>query len=198
MSIKKLRSETFDMVCKNHNNLRFKDLGRSEEFNDYSRSEIEEMFYGIYKDTKHLLVDGDYFIKMDDVIQAGCIVETVSCYKKAEAEYTGDTIITRLQNIRTFYVKDYFLVTKNKVCGFEKHLITRFLYKTGAIKKGEGSFRNLYRISNLSKELQNFKAGLFPVDLYSPIKLNINQLFFNEDNRISDFVVEYELPIKFS
>ena len=42
-------------------------------------------------------------------------------------------------------------------------------------------------------DLQKFKEGKFPKDLYIPIKTHINQLFFRDDYRIDDFVVESEI-----
>ncbi len=154
------------------------------------------MIFGIYKDSKQLLVDGDLFINVNDVVQAGCTLETVTYCKKTTKKAILSNTYNTIQNIRAFYVKDYFLVTKNKAGGTEKHLITHYLLKIGAINRGKGRFVGLYSIANKDQLLQEFKSGLFPKDLYNPIKMNINQVFFKEDDRISDFLVETNIQIQ--
>lgn len=198
MNMKKIRKVIINKIRRSPetSGLRYIDYGKSIDIEQYSEEEIVEMIFGIYKDSKHLLVDGDYFINMNDVIQAGCTLETVTYYRKPSEKAILSNTYNTIQNIRFFYVKDYYLVTKNKVSGTDKHLITRYLWKTGAINRGISRFVGLYSIANIDRLLQEFKSGLFPKDLYEPIKMNINQVFFKEDNRISDFLVETDIQIE--
>jgi hypothetical protein len=198
MNIKKVRIGIINQIRRSpeKSDLRYIDYGKSSDIEQYSEEEIVEMIYGIYKDSKHLLVDGDYFVNLKDVVQAGCILETVTYYRKPLGKAILSNSHNSIQNIRFFYVKDYFLVTKNKVSGTDKHLITRYLWKTGAINRGNNRFVGLYSIANIERKMQKFKSGLVPKDLYEPIKMNINQVFFKDDNRISDFIVETDIQIE--
>lgn len=172
--------------------LSYKNLGKSENINDYSESEINEMILGIYRAKKHLLVDGDYFVNLEDVIKTECTLRDVTYYKKPTIETFKDNSCNIISNIRTFYVKDYFLVTNDPIIGITKHKITRFLFKIGVLKSGRGKYSGLYRISNDHKAIiLNVNA---PKDLYHPIKKYINDLFFNDDYKISEF--ELTSPIK--
>lgn len=200
MSIKNARKEIINQIRKNPDThgLRYKDFGKSYNFDDYSEEEIVEMYYGIYKNNKQLflLVDGDYFIDMNDVIQTGCSLEKVSYYGKPTKEEQNKITRYNIQRIRTFYVNDYFLITASKLNGTDKHLISRFLWKTGAISAGRNQFSKLYSIRNDYKVVQDFKEGLFPKDLFYPIKTHINRLFFNNDYMISDFIVESKIQFE--
>jgi len=196
MIVKKVRKEVINRIRKNpeNSNLRFKEFGKSNDIKEYSDEEISEMYHGIYRSKDHLMVlgDDDIFINLNDVIKTGCTLEKVSYFgKSTNRELIGITPNT-IQTIRTFYVKDYFLITANKVNGSNRHFISHFLWKTGAIKTGRGQFARLFSIGNYYMDLQKFKEGKFPKDLYIPIKTHINQLFFRDDYRINDFVVESE------
>jgi len=195
--MKKVRKEVINRIRKNpeNSNLKFKDFGKSNDIEEYSDDEISEMFYGIYKSKDHLMVlgDDDIFIDLNDVIKTGCTLEKVSYFGKSRNRELISITPNTIQTIRTFYVKDYFLITANKVNGSNRHFISHFLWKTGAIKTGRGQFARLFSIGNYYMDLQKFKAGKFPKDLYIPIKTHINQLFFRDDYRIDDFVVESEI-----
>lgn len=197
MIIKKVRKEVINRIRKNseNSNLRFKDFGKSTDIKDYSDDEISEMFHGIYKSKDHLMLldDGDIFIDLNDVIKAGCTLEKVSFFGKTTNRELINITPNIIQTIRTFYVKDYFLITASKVNGSNRHFISHFLWKTGAIKTGRGQFARLFSIGNYYMDLQKFKEGKYPKDLYIPIKTHINQLFFRDDYKINDFVVESEI-----
>jgi len=200
MFIKKVQSSIINQIRKNPevSGLRYKDFGKSYDFDDYSEEDIVEMYYGIYKnnDILFLLVDGDYFIDMNDVIQTGCTLEKVTYYGKPTKEEQKSISRYNIQKISTFYVKDYFLITANKINGMNRHFISRFLWKTGAINAGRNQFSQLYSTRNDYKVLQDFKEGLFPKDLFYPIKTHINRLFFENDYMISDFIVESKIQFE--
>ena len=200
MIIKKARKEVINRIRINpeNSNLRFKDFGKSNDIKDYSDDEISEMNHGIYrsKDRLMILIDGDIFIDLNDVIKGGCTLEKVTYFKKPQRRVLTDFSPIALKTIRTFYVKDYFLITASEVNGSNRHNITNFLWKMGAIKPGRGQFRHLFSIGNYEMDLQKFKEGNFPKDLYFPIETHINQLFFGNDNRINDFVVESEFTFE--
>lgn len=198
MSNQKDRNELIKRI---HSNLKKKDL-LYDDFkipNDKKQflGEIDKMYYTIYVATGCILVDGDYFINMKDVIQTGCILEAVTYHQKPTQEEQTEISCDTIHNIKTFYVKDYFLITKSKENEIEKHPITNFLYNIDAIQAGRGRFVGLYSIESSFESMQIFKEGYFPKDLYHPIKRQINGLFFDDDYRINDFkVISPKIKIK--
>ena len=170
--------------------LKYKEYGKSDNIKDYSEEEISEMLKGVYSKSGYLLVDGDYFINVKDVIQAGCTWETVTSNVKLDL-YQSISI----NQIRSFYVKNYYLITKGVVNGTNKHFINSYLSKIKVIHSGRGQFRGLYSISNSYVCVQSFGHGYVPKDLFHPIKFYINGVFFNDQYHISDFVVDSELQI---
>lgn len=198
MSNQKDRNELIKRI---HSNLKKKDL-LYDDFkipNGWKQflGEIDKMYYTIYVATGWILVDGDYFINMKDVIQTGCILEAVTYHQKPTQEEQKEISCDTIHNIKTFYIKDYFLVTKSKENEIEKHPITNFLYNIDAIQAGRGRFVGLYSIESSYESMQIFKEGYFPKDLYHPIKRQINGLFFDDDYRINDFkVISPKIKIK--
>ena len=172
--------------------LAFKIYGKSQNINDYSEMEINEMILGIYKTQKFLLVDGDYFVNLEDVIKTECILQDVSYIKKPTLETFENNSCNVISNIRTFYIKDYFLITKNPNGEIIKHKITKFFHKIGFLNSGRGKYRGLYSIANDYKTILN---GKFPKDLFHPIKRYINGLFFNDEYKIDDFEVITQFKI---
>ena len=170
--------------------LKYKEYGKSDNIKDYSEEEISEMLKGVYSKSGYLLVDGDYFINVKDVIQAGCTWETVTSNVKLDL-YQSISI----NQIRSFYVKNYYLITKGVVNGTNKHFINSYLSKIKVIHSGRGQFRGLYSISRSYESVQSFGHGYVPKDLFHPIKFYINGVFFNDQYHISDFVVDSELQI---
>lgn len=171
--------------------LRYKEFGKSDNIKDYSEDEISQMLNGVYTDSGYLLVDGDYFINVNEIIQAGCKLETVTSDVKLDL---SEPIPIHL--IRTFYVKNYYLVTQSNVGASNKHYISSYLYKKAKmIHLGHGRFRGLYSVANSYKSLQIFGDSYLPKDLFYPIKLAVNDLFFHDHYRIDDFIVDSELKI---
>ncbi|MFV0265797.1 MAG: hypothetical protein ACK5HT_01550 [Draconibacterium sp.] len=199
--MEKLRTipqSTINKIRRNPKNsgLAYLEYGRYSEINEYSDREITEMIYGIYQSQRILLTDGDYFLNLNDVVKTTCKLEDVTYIQKPTKEDLKTNAHNSIRNIRTFYVSDYYLVTENKVAGNTEHKITTFLYKIGAINKGRNQFSNLFSCRNHYQTLQEFKAGLFPKDLYHPIKRYINGLFFNDDYRIGEFEVKSNFIIE--
>ena len=188
--------KTLRAVRKNPMNfgLRYKEYGHSASILDYSDEKITEMLLGVYTDTKHLLVDGDYFIDMKDVIRTGCISEDVS-YKKKPALNVDRAENYSINNIQYFYVKGYFLITKNEVNGRKKHFINSYLLKTKAIRPSRGKHEGLYCIKNERQFLQTFKDVDLPKELFRVIQFFINSTFFRDQYKIREFMVESETKI---
>lgn len=184
-TIKKVRKELIDNVYKNRGSfLALEKYGRSRNISDYSEEEINEMLLGIYRHKMTLLVDGGYFIDLNKVIRAECHLVDVSYLKKLSLQDYKNNLHNSLSHIRTFYVKDYFLITDDPVKGVEKHEITRYLSKVGFLKKGRGKNSISFSIAN---NYDSLLFGKYPKDLYHPIKHYINGLFFNDDYQITDF-----------
>lgn len=192
--IKSIEKSRINKIYKNpkSSGLAFKTYGKSQNINDYSEEEISEMILGIYKTHKFLLVDGDYFVNLEDVLKTECILQDVSYIKKPTLETFKDNSCNVISNIRTFYIKDYFLITKNTNGEITKHKITKYFHKIGFLNSGRGKYRGLYSIANNYKAILN---GKFPKDLFHPIKKYINGLFFNDDYKITDFEVISQIKI---
>lgn len=176
--------------------LAFQQHGKYSDIKNYSDREITEMIYGIYTDTKMILVDGDYFIDLKDVVEIICTLDNATYIKKPTNDNFETNSHNTINNIRTYYIKDYLLVTKNEVAGTTRHKISNLLCKIGVIKQGRNEFNGLFSISNDYQSFQSFKQGLFPKDLYHPIKRYINGLFFQDDYCIDNFKVEGKLKIE--
>ena len=140
-----------------------------------------------------LLTDDDLFINLNEIVSSTCILENVSYYKKPNKEDLKTNSHNIISNIRTFYIKDYFLNSKNKIEGSKKHKITNYLHKVGFLNRGRGKFSNLYSIAN---DYQKLQYGIYPKDLFHPIKKYLNGMFFNDDYAISDFTVESEIALE--
>jgi hypothetical protein len=176
--------------------LLFEKYGKSSNINNYSDREIIEMVYGLYIDKKMLLVDSDYFIDLNNVTEVICELDQATYFTKPTREDYKTNRHNTISNIRTYYVRNYWLITNLEVHGMKKHKITRLLYKIGAIKQGRNNFKELYSISNDYLVFQKFKQGLFPKDLYHPIKRFINGLFFQDDYKISNFKVDSDIKFE--
>lgn len=190
--LKLARPSVIRSVYKNPENwgLKYKEYGKSENIKDYSEEEVSEMLKGVYSKSGYLLVDGDYFINVKDVIQAGCTWKAVTSDVKLDLSQP-----IPINKIRTFYVKDYYLITRNDVNGTNKHFINSYLSKIKVIHSGRGQFRGLYSISRSYESVQSFGHGYVPKDLFHPIKFYFNGVFFGDQYRIDDFVVDSELQV---
>lgn len=176
--------------------LAFKQFGRYPDINSYNSREITEMSIGIYTHSKVLLVDGDYFLDLKLVSGCKCILADVSYVKTPVFRDINDNSHNRIGNIRTYYVKDYFLTTEHPVSGNTEHRITRYLFRTKHLRKGRGRFSTLFSISNDYKAFQSFKGGDYPKDLFHPIKRGVNGMFFDDDYFISNFRVESSIKLE--
>lgn len=165
--------------------------GKSKNIMDYDNEEVKEMLLGVYKHTKMLLVDGDYFVNMNDVTDIICVLSDVTFIKKPTLEDFRTNRGYTIKNIRTFYVKNYFLVTQNNN-KMEKHKITKYLYNIGALRPGRGKYSGSFSIANSYATMLN---GKYPKDLFHPIKRYINGFIFNDDYKISNFSVESNFTI---
>lgn len=170
--------------------------GRYENIKDYSREEIKEMMNGIYRDTFTLKVDDEYFINLNDVTEAVCLIESAEYKNKPEPGELIDKSYNSINNIKSFYIKDYFLITDKEYEGTQMHAISKFLCKMGSIKLGKDEFAGLYKNENTYKHFQKFIHGSFPKDLFHPIKVSINELFFLDSYRISNFKVIGKIQIE--
>lgn len=146
---------------------------------------------------EEFLTDGDYSINLNNVIAAYCILEKVTYIKKPTLKdyETGNHNV--IKNIRSFYVSKYCLVTQSpEGWGETEHDITKYLFRAKGMKKGRHNFHGLYGISNDYAVLQQFQRGLYPKDLFHPIKHSINEALFDDSYKIKDFYVKGKFSIK--
>lgn len=160
-----------------------------------TNEEITEMSYGFFKD-KRAILTGDYFLDMNKVTGAYCTLQEVSYIKApTRSDYETQNHKT-IDNIRTFFFKDYFLLSDEPIYNQTAHRITKNLLSAGAFLQANASHRGLNRIFNKNKMLQKFPQGAVPVDLFGPIKLYINDFFFNDSYWIDDFFLQGGIEIK--
>ena len=172
-------------------------FARTTNAAEYSDQEITEMYIGFFKDKKFLLTDSDEMINLDKVKSAYCILEEVTYVKKPNRKDYETNKHNHISNIRTFYIKNYFLVTEDKSeYGNNHHEITRRLLKAGAFQQSGANFRWNYKIPNRDQSLQKFKQGEYPTDLFYPIKYFINEYFFEDAYKVDDFHVETPFKIE--
>lgn len=162
-------------------------FGMSDKSSDYTEQELLEIINGIYKTKKKLLVGGDYFIDVNDIISAECELVKVT-YKKGKLSSKDyqDGYDKKIRNVNTFHVSDYYVITKNPHSGNYKHDITKILSKYGFLKKSRGKFPRAFSIKNDFPSLVNDE---YPRDLFHPIKKFINGFFFEDDHHITDFKI---------
>jgi hypothetical protein len=172
--LNKIRKQSTD------SGLEFEKFGRSSNIMDYSDRELNEMILGIYRDSKHLKVDEGYFIDVSNVQKVICVLKDISYSRRMKLQPKE---VIKLQDIRNFYVTDYFLETIDKFENTVTHKITDYLRKVGGISLGKGKYNQLYSIPN---DFKTFYNGI-PVDLFYPIQNYINGLFFDDDYYISNF-----------
>jgi hypothetical protein len=168
--------------------------GKSPDIMDYSDVEISEMSYGIYKDTKMILTDGDYFINLNNVVEIVCVLDKVSYIRNPTQNDFETNKHNFIQNIRTFWVSGYYLITKDEVSGRKRHSISNLLYKLRAIKKGRNYFIGLYSVSNHDL-MRTFSQGDAPMSLYDPIQLYINSVIYGKSYCIDNFKVETDIKV---
>ncbi|WP_294733540.1 hypothetical protein [uncultured Flavobacterium sp.] len=175
--------------------LKFREFGKSTNIRDYSDDDINEMLYGVYKKNKILLVDDDYFIEVNNVKQVICELEYVTYKKKPSSEEINNNIHNSIKNIRTFYVSNYFIITEKEFNQKTKHKISGFLSKQKIINKGRNQFSEFYGCKNCTENFKWLNGKKYPKDLFHPIKLHINKLFFNDGNYITNFIVKSKIDI---
>lgn len=135
---------------------------------------------------------GRIFINVNDVIQCGCTLKTITSNTRLDLSKP-----IPIKKIRTFYVENYYLITRNSVNGNNKHFINSYLSKIRIINPGRGRFRGLYSLPNYYMCVQSFGHGYVPKDLFHPIKFYFNGVFWGDQYRISDFLVDTELKISY-
>lgn len=157
--------------------LEYKKYGEFDDIQKYSDEELYLMLIGAYVKSGFLRVDGNYFINVKDVIGTGC------------------TLIDFEPNKEYFYLKDYYLITKDSINGNTKHTINSFLAGTKVIRQNKSS-EKLYKLINNDNFYRYFSNGRYPKMLFHPIKAYFNRIFWDNDYKISDFVVDNPNNIK--
>lgn len=172
---------------KEDNKLLFGLFGKYDSVSQYTDEEISEMYYGIYKDRKILVSDDGEIVEMNK-ISSGCCKLSGITYIDSKDRKSNMNI--NISQVKAFKIEDYFLEESDIIGNIHQYKISELLSKLGALKKMKSEFGNYYCIQNSYKELQSFNKCLIPKDLYQPIKLYINGLFFNDHYYIDNFRIE--------
>jgi len=152
-----------------------------------SKQNISEMLVGAYRNFRQLKVDEDYFINVNSVYKTICELVKVSLVDKKKP--------ISIENIRTFYIKNYYLVTKEEFNGKTHHKISEFLVSTGHINRGRLENKDLYSTKNTYKVYQYYNGIKIPKDLFHPIRLGINDTFFSDHFFIDNLEVKTNIKI---
>jgi hypothetical protein len=187
--IKLVTEESYKKIIKNPEKYGI-EMSLSQEEKAYSldRKTISEMFYGAYTNFGKLKVDEKYFIDINSAFKIICELEKVSLTDKHNS--------ISIKNIRTFYIKDYYLITADKFNGNTKHKISDFLVSCGHINKGRSENKDLYSTQNSYKSYQYYNRVKAPKDLFHPIKLGINDTFFSNQFAIDNFELQSNIIIQ--
>lgn len=114
----------------------------------------------------------DLFINFEDIIGCHCIVETFT-YKKS---FTNKDLLLNLHKdssyIQKYYIKNYFLITKNKDNERIKHDIIKYLHKKGFLNQGRNKYSHLYYVPNKYKT-ESINCLEIPINMYA------NQIIMN-------------------
>ncbi len=146
------------------------------------------MFHGAYANFAKLKVDEKYFIDIKSAFKIICELEKVFLIDK---HYS-----ISIENIRTFYIKDYYLITRDKFNGNTKHKILDFLVSCGHINKGRLKNKDLYSTQNSYKSYQYYNGIKTSKDLFHPIKLGINDTFLSNQFAIDNFELQSNIIIQ--
>lgn len=187
--VKLVTEENYKKIIKNPEKYGI-EMSFSQEEKAYSldRETISEMFHGAYANFAKLKVDEKYFINIKSAFKIICELEKVSLIHKHNS--------ISIENIRTFYIKDYYLITKEKFNGNTKHKISDFLVSCGHINKGKLENKDLYSTQNSYKSYQYYNGVKTPKDLFHPIKLGINDTFFSNQFAIDNFELQSNIIIQ--
>ena len=170
--------------------LEYKRYGEFDDIEKYSNEDIFLMLIGAYVKRGFLRVDGNYFINVKNVVSSGCTLIDVEFNKKKH-------LFQSPLNIKAYYLKDYYLITKESINGNTKHTINSFLAGTNVISLNRTRFKGLYGLKNNDDILKTFTNGTYPKLLFHPIKAYFNRIFWENDYEISDFIVDNYSNIKF-
>lgn len=186
--VKIITEENYKKIIKNPE--RFKiDMNLSKEEKAYllSKDIISEMLVGAYSNFQKLKVDENYLVNINSVFKTICELEKVSLINKQKP--------VSIENIRTFYIKNYYLITKEEFNGKTKHKISEFLVSAGHINKGRLENKELYSTQNSYKVYQYYNGVKIPKDLFIPIKLGINDTFFSNHFAIDNLEIKTNVTI---
>lgn len=140
-----------------------------------------------------LRVDSGAVIDLNNAVKAICYLADVSYIKNPDKSDLKTNAHNNIKNIRTFYVKSYYLVMNDG----EMHNITDLLYRTSnMMTQGHGEHTGLYSIKNAYRRLQSFKGVYQPKDLYHAIKIYVNAAYAQDDYFIDNFKVESNIKIQ--
>jgi hypothetical protein len=162
----------------------------------YSESQLAEMYNGIYKSKKIIKVDDGSFIELSNIIEVLCDCENVLMSSRYLTVNEYKQFIFKVKHIKTFHVNDYYLVTKGKRNERKMHKITDWLCKVGGFQKSKFKNKTTFSIPNYFDSMLEFESIKIPKALYEPINLYINNMFFNQDDYISDFKVLSKLKFE--
>ncbi len=152
--------------------------------------DIWKQCLGIDFERETLRTDNGDIIAMNRIVAAFCTLKKVTSNPK----YTINEV--SIKHIRTFYMENYFVetATDNEHQRKVAYPISLLLYKLNLIHKGRKPFHEWYYISNRYQHLQNFQRGLFPKDLFYPIKL-LNGMLYGDEYHVRNFQVQGDITV---
>lgn len=137
-----------------------------------------------------LRADNGKSIAMNMIVSAFCTLKKVTSTPKQTTHEVS------VKQIQTFYTENYCVETEtdNEHQKSDAYPINLLLYKLNLIHKGRKPFHEWYRISNDSQRLQRFQHGLFPKDLFYPIK-RLNGMLYGDEYHVDNFYVQGDIIV---
>jgi hypothetical protein len=162
----------------------------------YSESQLAEMYNGIYMSKRIIKVDDGSFIELSNINEVLCDCENVIMSSKYLTVNEYRQLIYKVKHIKRFLVNDYYLVANGKLGERKMHKITDWLCQVGGFQKYKFRGKTTLSIPNHFDSMLEVESKKVPTALYQPINYYINNLFFNQDDYISDFKVQSRLKFE--
>lgn len=157
----------------------------------FTHAEFWKIHLGLDLRRKEIDFREGYSIEFKDIIAWGCNLTGI----RPDSGKKQLPLKQFVDDIKTYYVSEYFLQTSKEVAGKKLHPIGELLFKIGLINKAKGKYEGQYLISSYYLSIQSFHSGIFPKDLFYPVKQLCGYLFNGDQYRVRDFWVKDELKI---
>jgi hypothetical protein len=187
-TIKRLRKEVEESGL-------YKIFGKDENIGMYSDAEIKEMYVGIYRHKKVLITELNEILYLKKLLTITCELADVSYYKSNSGKLQLPENHYYLDNINTYKIKEYFATVASENGNTKEIKLAEYFRTLGLLNKNEKAEPNPYFIRNSSNKMLSFGKVDIPECLFDPIRIGINQTFYQNDSEIKNIILKSKLII---